>query len=57
MAYRIATRRTCAAAAISMMHLSRFSEELVLDLRAKFQFIDRQNFLHRQLNHAAEENP
>jgi argininosuccinate lyase len=30
----------CAAAAIAMMHLSRFSEELVLWTSAQFQFID-----------------
>src|SRR3546814_2927869 len=30
----------CAAASIAMMHLSRFSEELVLWTSAQFQFID-----------------
>ncbi|VFS81429.1 argininosuccinate lyase [Pseudomonas aeruginosa] len=30
----------CAAASLAMMHLSRFSEELVLWTSAQFQFID-----------------
>ena len=45
-----------AAAALVMVHLSRFAEELVLWSSPRFGFVDaRRSLLHRQLDHAAEE--
>ena len=45
-----------AAAALLMVHLSRFAEELVLWSSPRFGFVRlRRPLLHRQLDHAAEE--
>ena len=47
-----------ACAAILMMHLSRFSEELILWSSAQFGFVDlSDSLLYRLLDHAAEEEP
>ncbi|KJV05223.1 argininosuccinate lyase [Methylocucumis oryzae] len=47
-----------ATASVIMMHLSRFSEELVLWTSAQFDFIELPDaFLHRLFYHAAKKNP